>query len=144
MAPSLATSAFVVLGGVGAVYGSVIRVSCVGDSITAGVCGQNGGYPTLLQGLLGSGYLVQNFGNSGKTMLKKGLCGPPPSGDCSYWDTPTYPAAMASNPDIVTIMLGTNDAKEFNWFNASTGNYTQDYYDMIAGFQGLASNPKIY
>lgn len=65
-------------------------------------------YPALLQGLLGDGFVVGNYGNSGKTMLKRGVCGPPPEGDCAYWDTDTYPAAVASQPDIVTIMLGTN------------------------------------
>ncbi len=89
-----------------------IRISCVGDSITAGVCAQHsGGYPKILQGILGSNYVVSNFGNSGKTMLTNGLCGPPPGGNCSYVGTSSYPAALASTPDIVTIMLGTNDAK---------------------------------
>jgi hypothetical protein len=79
----------------------------VGDSITAGVCAdKTKGYPSILQGLLGPGYVVGNFGNSGKTMLKRGLCGPPAGGDCAYWDTPTWPAALTSQPDIVTIMLG--------------------------------------
>ena len=32
-------------------------------------------------------------------------------GDCAYWDQSTYKMAMTSSPDIVTIMLGTNDAK---------------------------------
>jgi hypothetical protein len=49
---------------------------------------------------------VFNAGNSGKTMLTNGLCGPPPGGNCSYWATPTYQQALASTPDIVTIMLG--------------------------------------
>jgi hypothetical protein len=38
-------------------------------------------------------------------MLKYGLCGQT-GGDCSYWNTSTYPAALASTPDIVTVMLG--------------------------------------
>lgn len=72
------------------------------------MCATNsGGYPAILQGLLGSNFSVTNYGNSGRTMLKRGLCGPPASGDCSYWDTPTWPAALDSTPDIVTIMLGT-------------------------------------
>lgn len=62
---------------------------------------------------------VSNFGNSGKTMLKKGLCFAS-GGDCSYWNQPTWPAVLASEPDIVTIMLGTNDAKEFNWFGVQS------------------------
>jgi hypothetical protein len=60
-----------------------IRVSCVGDSITAGSCSsKTNGYPAVLQGVLGSNYVVGNYGNSGKTMLKDGLCGPPASGTC--------------------------------------------------------------
>lgn len=101
------------------IYAAPIRVSCIGDSITVGVCSSNGmNYPNILQTLLGPNYIVQNFGNSGHTMLKNGLCGPPPAGNCSYWGTPQWAAAQASTPDIVTIMLGTNDAKNFNWFNA--------------------------
>ncbi len=38
------------------------------------------------------------------------LCGPPPGGDCAYENTTTYPAALASTPDIVTIMLGESQA----------------------------------
>jgi putative heme-binding domain-containing protein len=30
-----------------------IKIGAIGDSITHGICGSNGGYPTLLQGLLG-------------------------------------------------------------------------------------------
>ncbi len=52
--------------------------------------------------------------------------------DCSYWDTDTYTAAVHSDPDIVTIMLGTNDAKNFNWFNESTGNYSAAALDMLS------------
>jgi len=122
-----------------------IRITCIGDSITAGVCSsQTHGYPAILQGLLGSNYLVLNAGNSGKTMLKQGICGPPPSGDCSYWDTPSWPQAEASTPDLVTIMLGTNDAKNFTWFNASTGNYTADYLDMISILQALPTKPMVF
>jgi len=124
-----------------------IRVSCVGDSITAGCC-TNGipAYPELLQQLLGNGYIVANYGDSGKTMLKKGICGPPPGGDCAYWDQTTYPAAMASTPDIVTIMLGTNDAKEFNWFGVQNAgdSFHDDYVDMIRKFKALPTKPKVY
>lgn len=127
--------------------GAVVRISCVGDSITAGVCSQaTHGYPAVLQTLLGSNYTVTNYGNSGKTMLKKGLCAPPGVDDCAYWDTPTYPAALASTPDIVTIMLGTNDAKNFNWFGVQSkgDSFKADYLDMISTFSSLATKPKIF
>ena len=158
-------------------------------------------YPQQLGRILGPGYNVSNLGNSGKNMLKKGLCGgggnccglppvngvspctdgrinsknlcPKCSGDCAYWDQPTYHEAMASEPDIVTIMLGTNDAKGCNWDRTPDGvqgqgkirqsfplfsfAHTQmisscgagdlfqnDYKDMIEKFRALPSKPKIY
>ena len=88
----------------------------IGDSITAGVCGDKGGYPTLVQGLLGANYKVSNFGNSGKTMLKYGQGTPP---DSSYWNQSTWQKAQADDSDIYTILLGTNDSKNgpgaYNW-----------------------------
>jgi len=128
---------------------AVIRVSAIGDSITAGVCSKaTHGYPAVLQSLLGSGYVVGNYGNSGKTMLTQGLCGPPPSSNCSYVGTSTWPSALASTPDLVTIMLGTNDAKEFNWFGIQGGvnppdSYFLDYISMIKTLKKLDPVPKI-
>ena len=43
----------------------VKRLSCIGDSITAGVCANkySGGYPTILQSLFGNtSYYVGNYG----------------------------------------------------------------------------------
>ena len=81
-----------------------IRVSCVGDSITFHGCASNESmtYPSQLQRLLGAGYVVENFGDSGKTMLKEGLCGnggepiPQCSGDCSYWHQDTFTIAFVA------------------------------------------------
>src|SRR5690606_38894849 len=50
-----------------------IKVACVGDSITAGLGIADPGtqsYPAQLQALLGSGYTVQNYGDSGRTLMK--------------------------------------------------------------------------
>eukprot|EP00041_Stephanoeca_diplocostata_P041953 m.9637 g.9637 ORF g.9637 m.9637 type:complete len:256 (-) comp6973_c0_seq1:530-1297(-) len=138
------------------------RVTCVGDSITIYACASNNTmpYPQQLGRILGPDYLVANLGNSGKTMLKKGLCGdggagvipvPPCSGDCAYWDQKTYADAMASQPDIVTIMLGTNDAKGCNFLGAPDGTpvgqgteFEADYIDMISKFKALPTKPKVY
>jgi len=51
--------------------GAKLRVSCVGDSITHGYgvdVPSRQGYPAVMQGLLGDGYVVQNFGSDHKTM----------------------------------------------------------------------------
>jgi lysophospholipase L1-like esterase len=53
---------------------------------------------------------------------------------------------LASNPDIITIMLGTNDAKGFNWFGVQQqgDSYVDDYLTMIQTLQALPSHPKIF
>jgi alpha-L-fucosidase 2 len=120
---------------------SSTSVSLVGDSITAGICaGAGGGYHKFLSKMLPSSYEVNSFGNSGKTMLKKG------ADNQSYWDTDTFMHALNSTPDVVTIMLGTNDAKEENWFGvqAQGDSFEADYRAMIARFAGLPSKPKIF
>lgn len=57
---------------------------------------------------------------------------------------------MDSKPDIVTIMLGTNDAKGCNWDRTPDGVqgkgdlFQQDGLDMIAKFKALPSKPKVF
>ena len=104
------------------------RITCVGDSITSGGACLQESYVNDLQNMLGSSYDVMNAGKSGCTMLKKGL----DNGGNPYscWDGIEYQSALESKPDIVTIMLGTNDAKYFNWegIQQNTGDYyTLDY-----------------
>jgi acyl-CoA thioesterase I len=111
-----------------------IRVTCIGDSITSGHGGCNpSSYVDVLAEQLGSRYSVLNAGNSGHTMLKKGVLDSSME-PASYWDTATWVKALHSDPQIVTIMLGTNDAKFYNWegVQQNTGDYyTLDYVDMI-------------
>lgn len=115
-----------------------IVVACVGDSLTAE--GSHGrppphmAYPDQLQGLLGPGYKVENFGHGGGTVLKKG--------DFTYWKKKEYPRALASRPNIVVIMLGTNDSKPQNWVYGDE--YVSDYRDLIESFQALDTHPRIY
>ncbi len=53
--------------------------------------------------------------------------------------------AQDSQPDIVTIQLGTNDSKLINWYDAERGNqYADDYVSMIEILKALPSNPQIY
>jgi len=87
----------------------VIRVACVGDSITHGDgVTRNQTYPQVLQGLLGAGYDVHNLGASGMTMSKTGMSD---GGPGSYWDTAQYQTLINGQWDIVVVMLGTNDSK---------------------------------
>ena len=86
------------------------KIACVGDSITYGYGLSNPSqqsYPAVLQSLLGSQHTVGNFGTSGCTLLK--------AGDKPYWNDANFSASDAFKPDVVVIMLGTNDAKPQNW-----------------------------
>ena len=65
------------------------------------------------------------------------------SGNKPYKKSKQFKAALSSNPDIVVIMLGTNDTKPANWRN-SAKDYEVDYRDLISDFEKLPSKPKIY
>lgn len=131
-----------------------IKVACVGDSITFQGCvtDKNDTYVSQLSWLLGSDYEVTNYGHSGRTLLKNGFCGHEnQKNPCSYWNTTEFQAAIDSSPDIITIMLGTNDAKRCNWYGSPNGYpsgggsiYFSDYIDLINVFWSLPSAPKIY
>ena len=117
---------------------STTKIACVGDSITygSGIIGRDSlSYPAQLQNKLEKKYEVQNFGVSGSTMLKKG--------DKPYWKEPEFKSAKEFKPDIVIIMLGTNDSKTFNW-NIYKNEFISDYCSMIQTFKKLNSKSRIY
>ena len=103
------------------------RVACVGDSITYGYGLGNPteqAYPALLAEELGSEFEVGNFGNSGSTLQD--------DGDKPWREQSTYSETLAFLPDVVVVMLGTNDAKPANW--SETG-FVEDYHAWIAEFR---------
>ena len=120
-----------------------IRVACVGNSITEGhglADPATEAYPGVLQRLLGNDFVVHNFGLSGYTLMREG--------DCPYMNAPDpakrrFQAALASNPDIVTIKLGTNDSKARNWDHFKD-DFVPSFNAMIDSFQCLPSHPIIY
>lgn len=114
-----------------------VRVACIGNSITFGAGIKNrsrDSYPSVLARMLGDNYWVKNFGVSARTMLNKG--------DHPYMNEPAYKNALAFNPNIVVIKLGTNDSKSFNW--KYKADFMKDAQTMINAFKGLPSQPKIY
>lgn len=114
-----------------------MRIACIGDSITYGAGIWNRGknsYPARLNRLFGSNWDVGNFGVNGATLLKKG--------DKSYWDQREFEAALAYQPNIVVIKLGTNDTKPHNWVHKD--DFVDDYKKLISRFTELPSSPVIY
>lgn len=97
-----------------------IRVACVGDSITQGTY-----YPSDLQILLGNDYAVRNYGASGRTVLL--------SADKPYMNGSAFQYAVAFEPQIVIIMLGTNDANPK--YYPQIDNFTTDYKILISSFE---------
>ncbi len=116
-----------------------VKIACVGNSITAyqGTYPGNidpNSYPLQLQIVMGDGYEIQNFGVSGCTLLKHG--------NLPIWDEAAFSDALAFQPDIVTILLGTNDSKPVNWVYKDE--FVSDYTAMVDTFLSLGSNPQIY
>jgi poly(3-hydroxybutyrate) depolymerase/lysophospholipase L1-like esterase len=109
-----------------------IKVACIGDSITADTSAQ--GYPAVLQQMLGSNYIVNNYGVSGRTLLKQG--------DYPYWNESAYTNSSNWLPNIVIIMLGTNDSKSQNWQYQSA--FLSNCEEMINHYKSLSSQPTVY
>ena len=112
------------------------KVVCVGASITEGALTtdpKRDSYPAQLAHLLGNNYEVINCGVSSCTMLRKG--------DHPYWNTQAYKKALDSNPDIVFIDLGGNDAKAIN--RVYMNEFVKDCSDMVKSFKSLPSKPRI-
>jgi lysophospholipase L1-like esterase len=115
-------------------------VACVGDSITygAGISDRtNDSYPAQLGRMLQEfdpQWQTQNFGVSGATLLR--------NGDLPYMNQSAYNQALASEPNVIIIMLGTNDSKSFNWVHKN--NFVTDYLYMIDSFAQLSSKPDIW
>ncbi len=127
--------------------GSPVRIACVGDSITYGTMISNtavNAYPAKLGALLGSGYDVRNFGRPSSYLLSedspynyragKGLC---------YTDLPQYQSSIDFAPNIVLIMLGTNDMMSMT--NAASCEAVGDaLVSLVRSYQSLSSVRRVY
>ena len=114
-----------------------IRVACVGDSITYGYGVQNWAkmqYPKQLGRMLGDKYCVQNFGVCGATASS--------AGDCPFEKTAAYRESLDFAPDLVLLMLGTNDSKPYNWKEQE--HFKKDLKTLIESFRALPAKPEIW
>lgn len=110
-----------------------LRVACIGNSITQG-SNDASAYPQQLGSLLGSGYSVKNFGVGSRTLLNKG--------DFPIRKEAAYQNALAFNPHILIIKLGTNDTKPQNWIYQNE--FVPDYLQIIGEFREVNPQIQIY
>lgn len=129
LASSILFALFFTRGGSGNSLVPTIRVACVGDSIT-----DASGYVNDLWTLLDGNYTVGNFGVGGATVSQ---------GDKKpYASLPEFEGVKGFRPDIVVIMLGTNDAPEI--YSQGISTFTSDYEALIRGFQNATSKPDVW
>ncbi|MDQ2719230.1 MAG: GDSL-type esterase/lipase family protein [Bacteroidota bacterium] len=115
--------------------GKVIKIACIGNSVTYGYGLKNPStesYPAQLQNKLGEKYEVKNFGHSGATLLRKG--------HNPYYKTKEFSEAIKFVPDIAIIHLGLNDTDPRDWNNYSN-DFKSDYAWLIDTFR--KENPKV-
>merc|ERR1719396_217674 len=80
-----------------------------------------------------------NFGHSGATLTS---AAPDEKTKTPYWTTSAYGASLSSWPDVVIIMLGTNDGTAFIW-----PEYKHEFEPtlraLVRKYQALASEPEV-
>lgn len=112
-----------------------LRVACIGNSITYGsgiADRERDSYPAVLQRLLGNGYIVENFGKPGATLLLRG--------HRPYLQQEEFRRAMDFRGDIAVIHLGINDTDPRDWPNYRD-DFVGDYLTLIDSLR--AANPRV-
>lgn len=104
-----------------------IKIACAGDSTTYGHGISNwprNNYPTVLQGLLGEGYHVNNYGVSSFAVQE--------DADRSYRTLPHYQESLEYDADYVVFMMGSNDSKPENWKGADA--FREDLLTLLDSY----------
>lgn len=113
-----------------------LNIVCLGDSITYGyklADPTQESFPARLQQQSKGKWRVQNFSVNGATVLK--------NGDIPITAQEVYQKAMDSHPDVVLLMLGTNDTKTSNWEFVDA--FLTEYKMLIKRLQELESQPHV-
>ena len=129
---------------------SVIDITCVGDSLTYGsgsTAPATDSYPAQLAAKLGDGYATYNHGVPGIKVLMSSSVTDVASTNGQFRSTDSYYNSLVTKPDIVVIMLGTNDhvvdSKLFEISDAKRAQIKAGYTDLIQSYLALDCNPTV-
>ncbi len=118
------------------VYGGDIKIACIGDSTTnSTTLPATDYYPQQLDTMLGEGFEVANFGRHSTTVMSK-------TASIPYINTEEYKNSLAFLPDVVVIMLGTNDSLPNRWVDKQY--FVESYKSIIEEYKNLSSKPRVY
>lgn len=129
--------------------GDILRIACIGDSITQGTGvddKEHDSYPAQLQVLLGDNYVVGNFGKGASYVLKpdsKFNTSYKDKPQLSYKNTAQYPDSLDFEPDVVVIMLGTNDMRHMV-SDAAKAEFKETLGELVESYKELSSVQKVY
>ena len=99
------------------------QITCVGDSLTHGHYWKNEAYPNYINDNLGGHLItVSNCGRDGASFKTYGQY------NTAYNTTEQYQTSLTGSPIVLSILLGTNDAT--NWENEKN-DYVKDYTDLV-------------
>lgn len=122
-----AAEAYVIFTGSSGNEAMPIRIACIGDSLTRGT-----EYTLFLWEQLDSGYLLSDFGVGGTTASM--------DSEKPYMNESAFQLAQSFQPNVVIVMLGTNDAG----LDVSPESFTQDYTTLVETFKGLQTKPAVF
>lgn len=112
-------------------YKKNYHIGTLGDSITKG--SEQANYPNELKALIPDKDSVTNYGVAGTCLVKN--CFAP------IWDTEAFAHLLKDQPDIIIVMLGTNDA-HFKNFGVRQ-NFERDYRELLDLLQNLDTDPRL-
>lgn len=132
------------------------RIAFIGDSITFGYAVSSGygtpdpateSYPAQFAEMMAGEATVGNFGRSGAFLTpldaEYNFWAGSDKADRYYLDTAEYAASLEWDPDIVVIMLGTNDFRNLNRAEARE-NFKGYLKDLADTYMSLDSVKKVY
>ncbi len=128
--------------------------STIGDFSTVGNRNTNYTYQGYLSTLFGSNCTIRNFGASGLSVLPDPHYLSEGKTDLGFGanNNSSVQRALNSSPDVVLIMLGTNDSKitqsgKLGVWDSLTGgaeNFHREYRNLVTRFRDLPCAPKVY